>query len=70
MGFLGTSVIGWTVFGIFGFPWLLILSAFALMNLLRTLAGKSEIVAGEVRRLERKQAKEIQARNKKNQPGP
>jgi hypothetical protein len=27
-------------------------------------------VAGEVRRLERKQAKEIQARNKKNQPGP
>jgi hypothetical protein len=70
MGFLGTSVIGWTVFGIFEFPWLLILSAFALMNLLRTLAGKSEIVAGEVRRLERKQAKEIQARNKKNQPGP
>jgi hypothetical protein len=69
MGFLGTSLIGWTVFGIFDFPWLLILSAFALMNLLRTVAGKSEIVAGEAKRLERKQAKEIEARNKK-QPGP
>ena len=47
------------------FPWLLVLSAFALMNLLRTVAGKSEIVGSEVKRLERKQAKEIQSRNKK-----
>jgi hypothetical protein len=70
MGFLGTSLIGWSVFVVFDFPWLLILSAFALMNLLRNLAGKREIVAGEVKRLERKQAKEIAARNKKNQLGP
>ncbi len=67
VGFLGTSIIGWTVFGVFEFPWLLVLSAFALMNLLRTVAGKSEILRSEVKRLERKQAKEIEARNKKKQ---
>jgi hypothetical protein len=39
------------------------------MNLLRTVAGKTEIVGSEVKRLERKQAKEIQSRNKK-QLGP
>jgi hypothetical protein len=67
--FVGVSIVAWTVWGVFEFPWLLILNAFALMNLIRTVGSKNEIMASEVKRLERKQAKEIEARNKK-QLGP
>jgi hypothetical protein len=65
VSFVGVSIVAWTVFGVFEFPWLLILNAFALMNLIRTIASQREIVASEVKRLERKQAKELEARNKK-----
>ena len=41
-----------------------------VLNLMRVAANRGEIVAAEVKRLERKQAKEIEARNKKNQTGP
>jgi hypothetical protein len=47
------------------FPWPLIVNAFALMNLIRVSAGRSEIVNHEVQRLERKRAREIEAQNKK-----
>ena len=51
------------------FPWPLIPMAVTFLNLLRVLTSRSETVASEVRRLERRQAKEIEARNKK-QSGP
>jgi len=71
MGFIGSGLLTWaiwtaTAWGEWNiFPWPLIVNAFALMNLLRVSTNKSEIVGAEVKRLERKQAKEIQARNKK-----
>ena len=49
-----------------GFPWPLFVNAFALVNFIRVAASKREIVASEVRRLEKKQAKELQARRKKS----
>ena len=67
-GFLGPTLICWTVYvGInwgeldFGehFPWPLIVMAATLLNLLKTVSSRDEIVASEVRRLERKQAKEL-----------
>jgi hypothetical protein len=70
VSFIGVSVVAWTVFGVFEFPWLLILNAFALMNLLRVATSKNDSVASEIKRLERKQAKEIEARDKKKQIEP
>jgi hypothetical protein len=67
-GFLGSGLITWTIWAIvmFGeFPWPLIVNIVAFMNFIRVAANKSEIVAGEVKRLERKQAKEIEARDRK-----
>lgn len=76
MGFVGSALVLWTIWlviagvsGGFGWPWPLIVNAFALLNLVRTVTNKSEIVANEVKRLERKRAKEIEAQNKKKQLG-
>ena len=73
-GFAGSAVLTWaiwlaTAWGDWYFPWPLIVNAFALMNLFRVITNKTEIVASEVKRLQRKQAKEIEARNRK-QSGP
>jgi hypothetical protein len=58
-----------TMFG--GFPWPAIVNAFALLNLLRTMANHREIVAQEVRRLEKKRAKELGTRKQPpTEPGP
>jgi hypothetical protein len=70
-GFIGSAVLLWTIWAatmLGGFPWPLIVNAFALLNLLRTAAGKREIVAAEVQRLEKKRAKEIE--KKQRPPGP
>jgi Domain of unknown function (DUF1707) len=74
LGLIGSGLLTWaiwlaTAWGDWYFPWPLIVNAFALMNLLRVVTNKREIVQSEVKRLERKQAKEIQSRNKK-QSGP
>jgi len=76
MGFVGSALVLWTIWlviagvsGGFGWPWPLIVNAFALLNLVRTVTNRSEIVANEVKRLERKRAKEIEAQNKKRQLG-
>jgi hypothetical protein len=72
LGLLGSALVTWAIWAavMFGeFPWPLFVNAFALMNVVRVVASKSEIVNSEVKRLERKQAKEIEARNKK-QLGP
>jgi Domain of unknown function (DUF1707) len=65
LGFAGTLLFFGVLAVVLSIPWPLIVPGFALMNLVRTLASRSEIVDNEVKRLERKQAKEIEARNKK-----
>lgn len=78
MGFVGSAVLMWTIWLAVNwdqgptwdaFPWPLIVNAVAFMNFVRVAANRGEMVAGEVKRLERKQAREIEARNKK-QRGP
>ncbi len=51
------------------FPWPLIVMAVTMLNFLRVATNRREIVAAEVRRLERKQAKAIESQRKK-QSGP
>ena len=73
LGFIGSALVTWTIWAVvmFGeFPWPLFVNAFALMNLVRVAASRTEIVASEVRRLERKRAKELEAQRKKKQLGP
>ncbi len=75
MGFVGSAVLTWaiwlaTAWGAWYFPWPLIVNAVAFMNFARVAANRREMVASEVKRLERKQAKEIEARNQKRQSGP
>ena len=73
LGFIGSALVTWTIWAVvmFGeFPWPLFVNAFALMNLVRVVANKSEIVGSEVRRLERKRAKELEARTKRKQIDP
>ncbi len=77
--FLFPTVVCWVIFAASNssemlnwgdhFPWPLIPMAVTFLNLLRVQTSKREIVASEVSRLERKRAKEIQARNKKKQSG-
>ena len=72
VGFVGSGLVTWTIWAIFmmgGFPWPLIVNAFALMNFLRVAASRTEIVSNEVKRLERKQAKAIESQQKKRQTG-
>lgn len=67
-GFLGPSLICWTIWMAvnwghfspdFPFPWPAIVSVVTLLNLLKTATNRDQIVASEVKRLERKQAKEL-----------
>ncbi|GAB3264352.1 DUF1707 SHOCT-like domain-containing protein [Nocardioides dilutus] len=61
VGLLGSAILFWTIWFVVdgSFPWPAIINAVALMNLVRVVASKREIVRDEVRRLERKQAKEL-----------
>ena len=63
-GFIGPTVICWTIWAATGqgFPWPAIVMAATFLNFLRVAASRRQVVSGEVRRLERKQAKEIQKR--------
>jgi hypothetical protein len=70
LGLVGSALVTWTIWAVVmfgGFPWPLFVNAFALMSLLRTVASKREIVASEVRRLEKKRAKELESRAKPTQ---
>lgn len=67
LGFVGSALVTWTIwaavmFG--GFPWPLFVNFFALMNLLRVATSRSEIVRSEVRRLEKKQARELEKKQR------
>jgi hypothetical protein len=55
----------WLASGADGFIWPAIPMAFTFFNLLRVVSNKAEIVAAEIRRLERKQARELQARERR-----
>jgi hypothetical protein len=79
LGFLGSAVVTWAIFIAVNasefldwndhFPWPLIVNAVAFMNFVRVAANRGELVAEEVKRLERKQAKAIESQRKK-QSGP
>jgi len=74
LGFLGPTLICWAIWlatnvenGIdlsHDFPWPLIVMAATLANLVRTVSTKQQIINEEVRRLERKQAKELQRKQR------
>jgi hypothetical protein len=66
-GFLGPTIICWTIwaatsFG--GFPWPAIVMAATFFNFLRVATSKREVVGSEVKRLERKQAKELEKKQR------
>ena len=72
-GFVGPTLICWIIYlsyaGItpsFGesFPWPLIVTVVTFLNLLKTATNHEQIVASEVKRLERKQAKEIEKKQR------
>ena len=74
LGFLGSSLICWTIWFAVNiengidlskdFPWPLIVMAATLVNVVRTVAMRQQITADEVRRLERRQAKELQRKQR------
>jgi hypothetical protein len=71
MGLIGISAIVWTIWflttGPGNFPWPAIVSAVALVNLVKTQLRREEIVAAEFRRLEKKRQREIEKLRKKGE---
>ena len=72
-GFIGPSLICWTIWLAvnwgefspdFPFPWPAIVSAVTYLNLMKTVLRRRDIIAGEVRRLERKQAKVLEKKQR------
>ncbi|MBJ7358072.1 DUF1707 domain-containing protein [Nocardioides sp.] len=72
-GFVGPTVVCWTIWfavgweeGTFhgGFPWPAIVMAVTFLNLLKTATSRGPIVASEVRRLEEKQAKALEKKQR------
>jgi hypothetical protein len=68
-GFLGPTAICWVIYLSYAgmpphlsasFPWPAIVTMVTLLNFLRTATSRREIVASEVRRLEKKRAREIE----------
>jgi hypothetical protein len=72
-GFLGPTIICWTIWAAVmpgEFPWPAIVMAATFLNVLRVAGSRREIVASELRRLEKKRAKEqAKAIEKKREPG-
>jgi hypothetical protein len=69
-GFLGPTLICWTIWALtmFGeFPWPAIVMAATFLNVVRVAANRREIVASELRRLEKRRARELE---KKRPPRP
>jgi hypothetical protein len=60
-GFVGPTVICWTIWAATtrGFPWPAIVMAATFFNFLRVAVSKREVVASEVRRLERRRARDL-----------
>ncbi|QSR31509.1 hypothetical protein CFI00_13550 [Nocardioides sp. S5] len=69
MGFVGLSALLWTIwaatmFG--GFPWPLFPMGFALMNLVRVQVNKRDIIEEHVKRIEKKERKELKRRDEES----
>jgi hypothetical protein len=64
LGLVGLSVLLWTIWAAtsMGFPWPLFPMGFALMNLVRVVARKQDIIDEHVRELEKKERKERKRR--------
>lgn len=65
LGLVGLSTLLWTIWAATmwgGFPWPLFPMGFALMNLVRVVARKQDIIDEHVRELEKKERKEIKRR--------
>jgi hypothetical protein len=71
LGFVGSAVLMWAIWIAIAwgdwdvFPWPLIVNAVAFMNFVRVAGNRRDLVAAEVKRLERKQARAIESQNKK-----
>lgn len=72
--FLFATVVTWTIWlslyftGNGHFPWPAIVTAVTGMNMVRVLLSRNEIQESELHRLQRRQAKELRAREKKQGP--
>lgn len=53
----------WVALGADDFPWPIFVNALATMNLVRTVRTREEFVRDELRRLERRQAKQLRRRH-------
>ena len=65
LGLIGLSALLWTIWAVTmwgGFPWPLFPMGFALMNLVRVVVNKRDIVEEHARRLEKKERKELRKR--------
>ena len=65
LGFVGLSVLLWTIWAatmLGGFPWPIFPTGFALMNLVRVQANKRDIIDEHVKRIEKKERKELKRR--------
>lgn len=66
IGLIGLSALVWTIWALTtpgGFPWPLFPMGAALMNLVRILANKRDIVDEHARRLEKKERKALERRD-------
>lgn len=66
IGLIGLSALVWTIWALTtpgGFPWPLFPMGAALMNLVRVLANKRDIVDEHARRLEKKERKALERRD-------
>ena len=73
LGFLGSALITWTIWAVVmfgGFPWPLIVNAVTLLNFIRVAANRRELVAAEVRRLERKRVKRLKSQQPQHELPP
>ena len=65
LGFVGLSTLLWTIWAatmLGGFPWPLFPMGFALMNLVRVVARKQDIIDEHVRDLQKRERKELKRR--------
>jgi len=65
IGLIGLSALVWTIWAFTtpgGFPWPLFPMGAALMNLVRIIANKRDIIEEHVRRLEKRERKELRKR--------
>jgi hypothetical protein len=63
LGLIGLSALLWTIWAVTmwgGFPWPLFPIGFALMNLVRIVANKRDIIEGHTRQLEKKERDKLQ----------